>query len=50
MEDEHGDDHFCGGCPGDPDCPICEGRRVIADATKEWVEPDPAPEEEAKDE
>ena len=50
MEDEHGDDHACGMCPGDPDCPICEGRRVIADATREWVEPDPAPKEEAKDE
>lgn len=50
LEEEHGDEHHCGGCPGDPDCPICEGRRVIADATKEWAGPEKEPEEEPKSE
>ena len=51
LEEEHGDEHFCGGCPGEPDCPICEGRRVIAEATTEWVPPPAAEkEEERKDE
>lgn len=52
--EEHGDEHHCGGCPGNPDCPVCEGRRVVADATKEWAcppaEPENEPEEEPKSE
>lgn len=49
LEEEHGVEHDCGGCPGEPDCPVCEGRRVIAEATSEWVPP-PVEEEERKDE
>ena len=28
-EKRHGDDHFCGGCPGET-CPICNGRIALA--------------------
>ena len=50
MEEEHGDEHHSGECPVDPDCLICEGRRVIADATKEWTWPRPEPEKEHEQE